>query len=74
MIQGGDGKVIWDAAEGPYISGGLQSRVVSVRSLIKECGSSSGLVIELRRIISNPKLANAWLELRQEECDWYIII
>ena len=53
-----------------HISGGLQSRVVSVRSLIKKYGLSSGLVIELRRIISNPKWADAWLELNKEEYDW----
>ena len=57
-----------------HISGGLRVRVVyfSVKHsyLCNKCGPSSGLVIELRKIISNPKLANAWLELNKEEYDW----
>ena len=44
-----------------YIRGGVQFRILSVRSLIKRYGTSSGLVMELRRIISSSKWVNAWL-------------
>ena len=56
-----------------YIRGGVQFRILSVRSLIKRYGTSSGLVMELRRIISSSKWANAWLEVQEDEYDWYFI-
>lgn len=56
-----------------YISGGVQSFVISVRSLIKKYGTSSGLIMELKRIISDPKWANAWLEIRKDGYDGCVI-
>ena len=56
-----------------YIPRGVEYHVISVRRIIKEYGPSSGLVIELRRIISNPKWANAWLDIERGEYGWYII-
>lgn len=56
-----------------YISGGVQSFVISVRSLIKKYGTSSGLIMELKSIISDPKWANAWLEIRKDGYDWCVI-
>ena len=38
-----------------YIPRGVEYHVISVRWIIKEHGTSSGLVIEVRWIISNPK-------------------
>ena len=32
------------------------------------------LFIELRKIISTPKWANAWLEVQVDGLDWYAII
>ena len=52
-----------------YIRGGVQFRILSFRSLIKRYGTSSGLVMELRRIISSSKWANAWLEVQEDEYD-----
>ena len=46
---------------------GVEYHVISVRRIIKEYGPSSGLVIELRRIISIPKWANAWLAIERGE-------
>lgn len=56
-----------------YIPRGVEYHVISVRRIIKEYGPSSGLVIELRRIISNPKWANAWLAIERGEYGWYMI-
>ena len=56
-----------------YIRGGVQFRILSVRSLIKRYGTSSGLVMELRRIISSSKWANAWFDVQEGEYDWYFI-
>ena len=57
-----------------YIPRGVEYHVISVRRIIKEYGPSSGLVIEVRRIISNPKSANAWLDIERGEYGfWYII-
>ena len=57
-----------------YIRGGVQFRILSVLSrLIKRYGTSSGLVMELRRIISSSKWANAWLEVQEDEYEWYFI-
>ncbi|CAH3129763.1 unnamed protein product, partial [Pocillopora meandrina] len=38
-----------------YASGGLKSCLISARSLLKKCGPLSGLLIELKKIISSPK-------------------
>ena len=56
-----------------YIPHGVQYHVISVRRIIKEHGTSSGLVIELRWILSNPKWANAWLDIERREYGWYMI-
>ena len=40
----------------------------------KKYGPLSGLLIELKKIISSPKWANAWLEVQVDELDWYVII
>ena len=37
-------------------------------------GPSSNVLLELRRIISNQKWANAWLVLRYMGLGWFIII
>ena len=57
-----------------YASGGLKSCLISARSLLKKCGPLNGLLIELKKIISSPKWANAWLEVQVDELDWYVII
>ena len=46
-----------------YFSDGGELGIVSVRSLIKKYGSSSGIVLEVRRIIASPNWASAWLDL-----------
>ena len=57
-----------------HVSGGLKSCLISARSLLKKYGPLSGLLIELKKIISSPKWANAWLEVQVDELDWYVII
>lgn len=56
-----------------FPSGG-DSGIVSVRKIIKHYGSFSGLAIEIRRVISHPKWANAWLKLRYCGNAWFIIL
>ena len=57
-----------------HVSDGLKSCLISVRSLLKKYGPLSGLLIELKKIISSPEWANAWLEVQVDELDWYVII
>ena len=59
---------------GLYLSGGLKCCLISARSLLKKYGPLCGLLIELRNIISSLKWANAWLKVRVDGLDWYIII
>ena len=56
-----------------YFSNGGEIGIVSVRSLIKRFGSSSGVVREIQRIVASPNWANAWLELRFRGYGWFII-
>ena len=46
----------------------------SVKKILKMFGPSSGVVLELRRIISNKKWANAWLILRYIGLGWFLIM
>ena len=57
-----------------YFSEGGEFGIVSVRSLIKKFGSSSGVVLEVRRIVASPNWANAWLDLRFRGLGWFIIL
>lgn len=57
-----------------YFSEGGELGIVSVRSLIKKFGSSSGVVLEVRRIVASPNWANAWLDLRFRGLGWFIIL
>ena len=57
-----------------YFSDGGELGIVSVRSLIKKFGSSSGVVLEVRRIVASPNWANAWLDLRFRGLGWFIIL
>ena len=57
----------------PRICGGVAENV-SVQKLIRMFGSSSGVVFELRLIISNQKWANAWLVLCYIGLGWFIIM
>lgn len=57
-----------------YFSEGGELGIVSVRSLIKKFGSSSGVVLEVRRIVASPNWANAWLDLRFGGLGWFIIL
>ena len=57
-----------------YFSDGGERGIVSVRSLIKKFRSSSGVVLEVRRIIASPNWANAWLDLRFRGLGWFIIL
>ena len=50
-----------------YFSSGGETGIVSVRRLMKQFGPSSGLVLEIQRIISNPKWINAWLKLQRRD-------
>ena len=59
---------------GLHLSGGLKCCLISARSLLKKYGPLCGLLIELRKIISSLKWANAWLKVRVDGLDWYIII
>ena len=47
---------------------------VSVKKILKMFGPSSGVVLELRRITSNKKWANAWLILRYIGLGWFLIM
>ena len=47
-----------------YFSDGGELGIVSVRSLLKKFGSSSGVRLKVRRIVARPNWANAWLDLR----------
>ena len=47
---------------------------VSVKKILKMFGPSSGVVLELRRIISNKKWANAWLILRYIGFGWFLVM
>ena len=40
----------------------------------KKYGPLSGLLTELKKIITSPKWANAWLEVEVDELDWYVVI
>ena len=57
-----------------YLSDGGEIGIVSVRSLIKKFGSSSDVVLEVRRIIASPNWANAWLDLQFHSLGWFIIL
>ena len=57
-----------------YFSEGGELGIVSVRSLIKKFGSSSGVVLEVRRIVASPNWANAWLDLPFRGLGWFIIL
>ena len=46
----------------------------SVKNILKMFGPSSGVVLELRRITSNKKWANAWLILRYIGLGWFLIM
>ena len=46
-----------------HISGGLKSCFISLEALLKKYGPLSGLLFELKKIISSPKWANAWLKV-----------
>ena len=59
---------------GLHLSGGLKCCLISARSLLKKYGPLCGLLIELRKIISSLKWANAWLKVRVDGLDWNIII
>ena len=48
--------------------------LIGDRRLLKKYGPLSGLLIKLKKIISSPKWANAWLEVQVDELDWYVII
>ena len=54
-------------------SGG-EGGIVSMRKIIKHYRSFSGLAIEIRRIISHPKWANAWVKFRYCSNAWFIIL
>ena len=47
--------------------------IISVRRLIKEFGPSSGLILELRRIINTNRWHHAWLELYAIGLGWFQI-
>ena len=51
-----------------------RGKMSALKKLIRMSGPSSGLVFELRRIISNQKWANAWLVLRYIGLGWFIIM
>ena len=57
-----------------YLSNAGEPGIVSVRSLIKKFGSSSGVELEVRRIVASPNWANAWLDLRFRGLGWFIIL
>ncbi|EDO34757.1 predicted protein [Nematostella vectensis] len=54
--------------------GTILGRYVSVRSLIKMHGLSSGLATEVKNIVSHKNWANSWLALRSEKYGWFIIL
>ena len=43
------------------------SNLVSVRRLVLAAGRSSGLALELRRILRKPRWFDAWLWIQEEE-------
>ena len=47
--------------------------IIGVRRLIKEFGPSSGLILELRRIIKSNRWHHAWLELYAIGFGWFRI-
>ena len=47
--------------------------IISVRHLIKEFGPSSGLMLELRRLINSNRWHHAWLELYAIGLGWFQI-
>lgn len=46
---------------------------VNMQRIIRAYGSSSGIVTELKRIISSPKWNTAWISLFAEAYGWYMI-
>ena len=46
----------------------------ALKNVIRMFGPASGVMFELWRLISNQKLANAWLVLRYIGLVWFIII
>ena len=57
-----------------YFSTDGEAGSISVKRLIKKFGPSSGVVLEVRRIISSQKWENAWLALRFLGLGWFIIL
>ena len=47
---------------------------VSVRRLIRRSGRGSGLALEIRNILANPRWSNAWLRLREEDNRNFFIV
>ncbi|KAL9971248.1 hypothetical protein ACROYT_G023755 [Oculina patagonica] len=47
---------------------------VSVAKLIRQYGSHSGLLLEIKRIISHPRWNSAWLKLLADGNGWFIIV
>ena len=45
---------------------------VNMQRIIRSYGSISGIVLELKRIINNPKWNTAWISLFAEAFRWYI--
>ncbi len=46
---------------------------ISVRRLIKELGPSSGLILEIKRLINSNRWHHAWLELYAIGLGWFRI-
>ena len=47
---------------------------VSVTKLIRQYGSSSGLLLKIKRIISHPRWNRAWLKLNADANGWFMIL
>ena len=47
---------------------------VSIAKLIRQYGSGSGLLLEIKQIISHPRWNRAWLKLYADANGWFIIL
>ena len=46
---------------------------VNMQRIIRSYGSMSGIVLEVKRIMNNPKWNTAWIYLFEKAFGWYII-
>ena len=52
---------------------GIKNGMLSVRTLLKKSGFSSGITMEVKRIVAFPNWKNAYLDLQICQFGWFLI-